>query len=121
MDLENIKSILYTFSTDRDWEKYHSPKNLVMALSGEVGELNEIFQWLNEEDSYNLPDEVLEHTKEEIADIAIYLLRICMKLDINLEEAILEKMKKNEEKYSVDKVKGSAKKYTERLFRILCQ
>ncbi|MEJ5168652.1 MAG: nucleotide pyrophosphohydrolase, partial [Arcobacteraceae bacterium] len=102
MDLENIKSILYTFSTDRDWEKYHSPKNLVMALSGEVGELNEIFQWLNEEDSYNLPDEVLEHTKEEIADIAVYLIRICMKLDIDLESAILSKMEKNIQKYPVE-------------------
>ncbi len=113
MDLENIKSILYTFSTDRDWEKYHSPKNLVMALSGEVGELNEIFQWLNEEDSYNLPDEVLEHTKEEIADIAVYLIRICMKLDIDLESAILSKMEKNIQKYPVELCKGSSKKYNQ--------
>lgn len=113
MDLENIKSILYTFSTDRDWKKYHSPKNLLMALSGEVGELNEIFQWLNEEDSYNLPDEVLEHTKEEIADIAVYLIRICMKLDIDLESTILSKMEKNIQKYQVELCKGSSKKYNQ--------
>ena len=113
MDIEQIKKVIQTFSDDRDWDKYHSPKNLVMALSGEVGELNEIFQWLTEEESKNLSRNGLQQTKEEVADIAIYLLKICMKLDINLEEAILEKMKINEEKYPVDKVKGKFKKYTE--------
>lgn len=113
MEINKIKNILKKFSEDRDWEQFHSPKNLAMALSVEASELVEIFQWLTEEQSYNLSDSKKQHTKEEIADIAIYLLRICMKLDIDLEEAILEKMKKNEEKYPVDKVKGSAKKYTE--------
>lgn len=113
MDIDKIKKIIQKFSDDRDWNTYHSPKNLVMALSGEVGELNEIFQWLTEEESQNLSADGLQHTKEEVADIAIYLLRICMKLDIDLEEAIIEKMKKNEEKYPVDKVKGKFKKYTE--------
>ena len=113
MNIKKIEKILKQFSQDRDWEQFHSPKNLSMALSVEASELVEIFQWLTEEESYTLNDSKKQHTKEEIADIAIYLLRICMKLDINLEEAILEKMKKNEEKYSVDKVKGSAKKYTE--------
>jgi NTP pyrophosphatase (non-canonical NTP hydrolase) len=101
------------FSQDRDWEQFHSPKNLSMALSVEASELLEIFQWLTEDQSYNLNDSKKQHAKEEVADIAIYLLRICMKLDINLEEAIIEKMKKNEEKYPVEKAKGSAKKYTE--------
>lgn len=113
MEINKIKNILKKFSEDRDWEQFHSPKNLAMALSVEASELVEIFQWLTEEQSYNLTDSKKQHTKEEIADIAIYLLRICMKLDIDLEDAILEKMKKNEEKYPVDKVKGSAKKYTE--------
>ena len=73
---------------------------------------NEIFQWLNFEESMNLPEDVKEHTKEEVADIAIYLLRICMKLDINLEEAILNKMTKNEKKYPVETSQGGSKKYS---------
>ncbi len=111
MDIEKIKQILKKFSDDRDWEQYHNPKNLVMALNGEVGELNEIFQWLSIQESEKLPKEVLDHTKEEVADIAIYLLRICMKLDIDLESAIIEKMKKNELKYPIEKCKSSNKKY----------
>ncbi|MGE0052328.1 MAG: nucleotide pyrophosphohydrolase, partial [Arcobacter sp.] len=87
MNIEKIKHRIQKFSDDRNWDEFHNPKNLVMALNGEVGELNEIFQWLNFEESMNLPDDVKEHTKEEVADIAIYLIRICMKLDINLEEA----------------------------------
>jgi NTP pyrophosphatase (non-canonical NTP hydrolase) len=83
-----------------------------MALNGEVGELNEIFQWLTFDDSLNLPKDVHEHTKEEIADIAIYLIRICMKLDIDLEEAIMNKMSKNEAKYPIDSSKGDQKKYS---------
>ncbi|MFW3338154.1 nucleotide pyrophosphohydrolase [Aliarcobacter butzleri] len=113
MDIKKIEKVLKQFSQERDWEQFHSPKNLSMALSVEASELVEIFQWLTEEQSYTLSDSKKQHTKEEVADIAIYLLRICMKLDIDLEEAILEKMKKNEEKYPVEKVKGSAKKYTE--------
>lgn len=113
MDLEHIKNVIAKFSDDRNWDKYHSPKNLVMALSGEIGELNEIFQWLTEEESLNLNPETLQHTKEEVADIVIYLLRICMKLDIDIEDAILSKMKINELKYPVDKVNGKFKKYTE--------
>lgn len=110
MNLEHIQSIISRFSTERGWEKHHSPKNLVMALSGEVGELNEIFQWLSEEESYALSGPMYEHTREEIADIAVYLIRLCMKLDIDLENAIIDKMAKNEAKYPVDKVKTMDKK-----------
>lgn len=112
MDIEKIKARIQKFSDDRQWNSHHNPKNLVMALNGEVGELNEIFQWLDFEESLNLPDDVNEHTKEEIADIAIYLLRICMKLDIDLEEAICSKMKKNELKYPVESSCGNKKKYS---------
>ena len=73
---------------------------------------NEIFQWLNFEECMNLPDDVKEHTKEEVADIAIYLIRICMKLDINLEEAIMNKMIKNEAKYPAETSQGGSKKYS---------
>lgn len=113
MNLEKLNLILKKFSEERDWEQFHSPKNLSMALSVEVSELVEVFQWLTEEQSKNLTDKQKEKSEEEIADIAIYLLRICMKLDIDLEKAILNKMKKNEKRYPVEKVKGYAKKYTE--------
>lgn len=112
MNLNKIQQRIQKFSDDRNWDSFHNPKNLVMALNGEVGELNEIFQWLDFEESMNLPDDVLEHTKEEVADIAIYLLRICMKLDINLEDAILNKMTKNEAKYPVESSMGGSKKYS---------
>ena len=99
MDMKKIQTIIKEFSTNRDWEKFHNPKNLSMALSVEASELLEIFQWLNLEQSEKLPKDKKEHAKEEIADIAVYLIRLCMKLDIDLEEAIVEKMKKNEKKY----------------------
>ncbi|OCL88184.1 nucleotide pyrophosphohydrolase [Arcobacter porcinus] len=112
MNIEKIKQRIQKFSDDRNWEEFHNPKNLVMALNGEVGELNEIFQWLNFEESINLPEDVKEHTKEEVADIAIYLIRICMKLDIDLEEAILNKMIKNELKYPSETSQVGSKKYS---------
>ncbi len=111
MDIKRIKQRIQKFSDDRDWNSHHNPKNLVMALTGEVGELNEIFQWLDFDESKNLPEDVYTHTKEEIADISIYLLRICMKLDINLEDAIHNKMDKNEKKYPVEEVLKKQKKY----------
>lgn len=99
MNQEKIETIIKNFSKQRDWDKFHNPKNLSMALSVETAELVEIFQWLNEEQSLNLKDDKLEHLKEEVADIAVYLLRICMVYNIDLEEAIVSKMKKNEIKY----------------------
>ncbi len=112
MNIENIKQKIQKFSDDRAWEDFHNPKNLVMALTGEVGELNEIFQWLDFDECLNLPDDVLEHTKEEVADVAIYLIRICMKLDVDLESAILNKMDKNEKKYPVESSQAGSKKYS---------
>ncbi len=99
MKMTKIKEIIKEFSKQRDWDKHHNPKNLAMALSVEVSELVEIFQWLDLEASKNLDNHKQEHLKEEIADIAIYLIRICMAYDINLEDAIYEKMEKNKKKY----------------------
>lgn len=99
MDIEKIKKRIQKFSDDRNWNNAHNPKNLAMALNVEAGELLEIFQWLSLEEAQNLENNKHEHAKQEIADVAIYLLRMCMKLDINLEEAILEKMELNEKKY----------------------
>lgn len=113
MNLKKIQVILENFSNERDWNQFHSPKNLSMALNVEASELLEIFQWLTEEESYNLSESKRVQTKNEIADIAIYLIKICTKFNIDLEEAILEKIELNKKKYPVDQFKGSSKKYDE--------
>lgn len=105
MNIKKIENLIENFSNERDWKQFHTPKNLCMALSVEVSELVEIFQWLKEDESFNLDIPTKEHAKEEVADIAIYLINICMKLDIDLESAILDKMKKNALKYPIEKSK----------------
>jgi dCTP diphosphatase len=112
-NLDKIKKRLRQFAEDRDWDQFHSPKNLSMALAGEVGELLEQFQWLSEEQSRDLTPEQRLAAEEEIADVFIYLIRLADKLDINLINAAENKIQKNEEKYPAEKVKGSHKKYTE--------
>ncbi|APW64616.1 nucleotide pyrophosphohydrolase [Poseidonibacter parvus] len=111
MNIEKIKEKILAFSNDRQWEEFHNPKNLSMALSVEASELLEIFQWLSLEQASNLTDKKHEHAKQEIADIAIYLIRICMKLDINLEDAINEKMLLNEKKYPLIDENGNKIEY----------
>ena len=113
MDIEKIQQRLREFAAERNWEQFHSPKNLVMALSVEVSELMEHFQWLTEEQSQSLPPETLQQVGEEIADVLLYLIRLSDRLNIDLSEAIANKMKKNEMRYPPEKVKGSAKKYNE--------
>ena len=114
MDLNHYKNKIQEFADERNWEQYHNPKNLVMALSGEVGELTEIFQWQNEEESKNLSDKDLQSAKEEIADIFIYLLRISDKLGIDVEDAVNEKLEINARKYPVELAKDNAVKYSKR-------
>jgi dCTP diphosphatase len=109
----DIKKRLKTFAAKRDWDKFHAPKNLVMALSSEMGELTEHFQWLSEDQSKDIPSPALEKIKEEIADVQIYLIRLADKLDIDILDSVESKMAKNERKYPADLVFGSAKKYTE--------
>lgn len=99
MDIDMIKEKLSNFSKAREWDKFHSPKNVSMAMSVEVAELVEIFQWLSEEESRNLDSDQIRCVKEEIADISIYILTMCMKLDIDLEEAVLSKIQLNEKKH----------------------
>ena len=101
MDLEKIKKILREFASERNWDKGHTPKNLSMALSVEASELVEIFQWLTQEESKNIDSKDIQSVKDEVADILIYLIRISDKLDIDLEEAVLEKIKKNADKYPI--------------------
>jgi dCTP diphosphatase len=112
-ELEKFKLLLRQFAKDRDWEQFHSPKNLSMALSVEVSEIVEHFQWLTEEQSENLSIDKLEEVKTELADTFIYLIRLADKLNINLLEVAESKIEVNELKYPVEKAKGNAKKYTE--------
>ena len=114
MDLNHYKDTIQKFADERNWEQFHTPKNLAMALSGEVGELTEIFQWLSEEESKTLSDKDIQLAKEEIADIFIYLLRLSTKLNIDLEEAVIEKLKINAIKYPVELSKNNAVKYSKR-------
>jgi len=111
--LTQLRDALRQFAADRDWDQFHSPKNLASALSVEAAELLERFQWLTEDQSRTLPPEELQKVREEMADVLNYLVRLADKLDVNLLEAAREKMKLNEQKYPVDKARGSARKYSE--------
>ncbi len=112
-DLDEIKKKLRQFALARDWDQFHSPKNLSMALAVEASELLERFQWLSEEQSNNLTVEQRKAVEEEMADVFLYLLRLADKLNINLLSAADDKISMNELKYPAEKVKGSSKKYTE--------
>ncbi len=101
------------FNRERDWEQFHSPKNLAMCLAAEVGELLEQFQWLTEQQSRNLPPERRAAVDEEIGDVTICLLNLADKLGIDPLDAAGRKLEKNKLKYPVHKAKGRADKYTE--------
>lgn len=111
--LETLRKRLAKFASDRDWDQFHSPKNLSMALIAETAELVEHFQWLSEEDSKNLDTEKRDAVAMELADIFIFLIRIADKTGVNLAESAWKKIKINEARYPVDKVKGSAKRASE--------
>lgn len=116
MDLKGFQKQLDRFAKDRDWDQFHSPKNLAMALAGEAGELLEVFQWLTQKQSLEITttEKGRRKVEEEVADIAIYLLRLCDKLEIDLNAAISRKISINEQKYPVALAKGNATKYNER-------
>ena len=94
------------FTTDRDWDQFHSPANLAKSISIEAGELLECFQW--DDDQYR---ENINHVKEELADVLAYCIDLADKLDFDLDEIILDKMAQNARKYPVEKARGTAKKY----------
>jgi NTP pyrophosphatase (non-canonical NTP hydrolase) len=112
-EFETLRDQLRDFATARDWDQFHSPKNLAMALAGEAGELLENFQWLTEEQSRNPSPEVLAAAGEEIADVLLYLIRLSDKLGIDPVASAGKKMLANAEKYPVHKARGTARKYTE--------
>ena len=109
--LEQLRVQLAAFATERDWDQFHNPKNLAMALAGEVGELLEHFQWLTFEQSADLPPDTREEVALEAADVLLFLLRLCDKLDIDLAQAAERKLALNAKKYPVDKARGRAAKY----------
>lgn len=111
--LEELKLSLREFAQERDWNQFHSPKNLAMALAGETGELIECLQWLTEEQSSKLSDAKTSEVADEIADVQLYLIRLADKLNIDIASACRQKIEKNAKKYPINKSHGSAKKYTE--------
>ena len=111
--MEELRSKITAFIDERDWEQFHSPKNLAMSLSVEVAEIVEHFQWLTEEQSRNLPPEKLAKVREEIGDVMIYLTELADKLGIDPVEAARAKVETNGQKYPAELVKGRASKYTE--------
>ena len=112
-DFYILRDRLKAFARERDWEQFHSPKNLAMALIVEAAELLEHFQWLTPEQSESLSGDKRREVELEMADIFIYLMRMCERLDVDLLEVVEDKIKLNDEKYPADKVRGSAKKYSE--------
>ena len=111
--LEQLAEHLRRFAEERDWEQFHSPKNLSMALLVEVAEIAEHFQWLTEQQSRDLDAAKKEAVAQELADALIYLVRLADQLEIALLEAAEHKLALNEQKYPAEKVRGSSKKYTE--------
>lgn len=112
VDIEEIQARLADFARERDWDQFHSPKNLSMALAGEAGELLEVFQWLTEEQSQqsSLSKDQLAAATDELADVLIYALRLADRLGINLQDAIATKISKNALRYTVEAARGNAAK-----------
>ncbi|MFY8024339.1 MAG: nucleotide pyrophosphohydrolase [Sediminibacterium sp.] len=106
-ETEEIKQALINFRNERDWEQFHNPKDLALAINVEAGELLELFLWKNPEEANR------EKVKEELADILAYAFLLADKYDFDIKEIVIDKIRINGEKYPIDKSKGSAKKYNE--------
>ncbi len=113
MDIQALTLLLRDFVHRRDWQQFHSPKNLTMALSVEAAELMENFQWLTEDESHDLPADKRAAVEDEMADVLIYLVRLADQLGVDLLDAAECKMERNRERYPADLVRGSAKKASE--------
>jgi NTP pyrophosphatase (non-canonical NTP hydrolase) len=115
VSIASLQGQLRAFAAERDWEPFHTPKNLVMALAGEVGELTEIFQWLTPAESAAVMSDEIRggQVRDELADVFAYLLSVADALDVDLERALADKMVKNAAKYPVQAARGRASKYTD--------
>lgn len=111
--LEELKQQLLEFARERDWEQFQSPKNLAMAICGEVGELAECFQWLTESQSKNLDADQRRRVADEVADVQLYLILLAARLDMDIIAEAQRKLKQNALKYPVELSRGKASKYTE--------
>ena len=109
--LRDLRDELRAFAAERDWDQFHSPRNLATALAVEAAELLEPFQWLTDEQSRSLPPDTRAAVEEEIADVLRYLVRLADKLDVDLAAAARAKIVRNGEKYPVEKARGSSRKY----------
>jgi len=109
--IEGLVRALQHFAAERDWGRFHSPKNLASALVVEAGELLEHFQWLTEEQSRNLPESIRSAVAAEAADVLLYLVQLCIALEIDPIAAAQDKLRINAEKYPVERSKGTSKKY----------
>lgn len=115
LDAGALAEELRRFAAERDWDQFHSPKNLVMALTGEVGELAEVFQWVTEDQSRTVGSDprTAQAVRDELADVTLYLVRLADVLGVDLDEAIRNKLALNAAKYPVEKARGSSRKYNE--------
>lgn len=114
MDNNLLKDKIINFIRERDWEQFHTPKNLAIAIGAEAGELLECFQWKTDENIKQLiEDKNIENISDEIADIYIYLVSLCSSLNVDFEKAVQNKLEKSKQKYPIEKCLGSSKKYTE--------
>ncbi len=111
MDLAELTRQMQAFSAERDWEKFHNPKNLAMALTVETAELLEVFQWLTPEQSANLQGEELAAARDEIGDVLLCLVNLCARIGVEPLAAAFAKLDKVRAKYPIDKAKGLATKY----------
>lgn len=113
VDVERLAAALHRFADDRDWHQFHSPKNLLMALTGEMGELCEIFQWMSEADSAIAAKEPLtaQAVEDELADVLMYLVRLSSVLGVDLNKAVTSKLALNGLKYPAEKARSNSKKY----------
>jgi NTP pyrophosphatase (non-canonical NTP hydrolase) len=112
-ELDQLRAIVRQFVDERDWDQFHTPKNLASALTVEAAELLEHFQWLREGRADELGSDKLRAVGHEMADVLVYLVRLADKLDIDLLAAVQEKMVLNRAKYPADLVRGDARKYHE--------
>ncbi len=113
--IQHLKDRIADFAREREWEQFHSPKNLSMALVVEASELMELFEWKTEEETASVRGDrkTLRRVREEIADVAVYLLNLCNRLNVDLAIAVIEKLAQNARKYPVEVVKGKSTKYTD--------
>jgi NTP pyrophosphatase (non-canonical NTP hydrolase) len=115
VDVSRLKQVVAQFARERDWEQFHSPKNLAMALAAEAGELLELFQWLSEDESREVARNPATEraVRDEIADVLVYLVRLAAVLEVDLDEALRSKLASNAAKYPVALARGNARKYSQ--------